>query len=138
MTDLTAQNNEPIQPNQPGLTVAAEIRAAYKEGMKSSHVRVREKLVSKLVAEEDSRRATAVSKVFDMVEATELEIRKTDKPKILGFDRDNKPVGVAVYDQEQLKKLKELNEKLAKYNNALKLALGQEVGDFSKVLELGA
>jgi hypothetical protein len=118
----------------PKPSLVVEIRKEFKQGLDGSNTVVRQQIVADLTKKEVQRRAEATQKVFDLCEAAQGEIRKI-KPTHSGYGLNGQPVGDPVYTQDQAKQHKELTEKIARFESALRKAL--EDNDFTKVFELG-
>jgi hypothetical protein len=118
----------------PKPSLVVEIRKEFKAKLESSGTTVRGMIVEDLATKEVRRRAEACQKVFDLIEASQGELRKI-RPTYAGYDLKGQPVGDPIYTQDQAKQHKELGEKVTRLEGALKKAL--EENDFTKVFELG-
>lgn len=133
MEDQSKINTE-MPAETPKVKQLFDIRERVKNGLTDSNSAVKEAIIQGFVDEEVSRRTKATSKVIEQIEALETEARKI-KPTYSGYTLEGKPVGEAMYTQEQAKSMKENGEKQQKLHNALERALVDK--DFSKVLEIG-
>lgn len=128
---------EPEKPAAPTaslpLSIVRDIREAVKTGLIRSNEAVRAKLVEGEVTSEINKRHSAALKVFEKIEALEMEIRKI-KPTFPGYTLSGEPIGEPFYTKEQADNTKKNSEQLARLNAALSKALTDN--DFSKVLEM--
>lgn len=127
---------EPVPKAEPQKDTHAiyEIRNQVKESLVTAGNEVKEIIINALHKEEVAKRAAAVQKVMEKIEAAEGELKKI-KPKHLGVTLDGKPAGEPVYQPEDAKKHKETSELLAKLHGALNKAIKEH--NFEKVFELG-
>ncbi len=111
---------------------AATVLSEVAERIKASTPTVRTKLVETLVEKEVVLRADLLGKALDARSAAVSELQKINKPDVVTYDADGKEVG-GTYTKDNLKKIKEGKEKLAKIEKAIELALS---GEWQKLKEL--
>ena len=126
--------NSTTEPVKEPASYIQDIRSAIKYGLVKANEHVRAAIVKSETEKELTRRVEATAKVITKIEELEVERRKI-KPTFQGKKLDGSNVGEEFYTDEQVKAVKENQEKLARLTKALEAALDKN--DFTKVLELG-
>lgn len=129
-----SENQDQGRPDgAPKETIMKSIRGLVAEGLLNANDTVRASIVSTMISEEIDIRTRATASLLKKLEEEEHALRKI-KPTFSGFNLKGEGVGEPVYTKDQLKQIKESQEKIDKLNRALEKALTDN--DFSKVMEM--
>ena len=105
-------------------TNAANLLARVAEKVSTSGDVVADMVADGLVSQELNNRAKTIRKIVDSVIGFKSELKKLNRADIEeAFDAAGRIVSPATFSKNRIKTLRELQEKIDKFNNAVKKAL---------------
>lgn len=113
------------------MTISVHAKVAEQIG--AINPKVEDKVVGVLVDRELTKRADALVMVLDALAKLESDAKKI-KPDMMMYDKDSGELAAEAFSKPKQEEKKKMNEKIAKYTNAITKALDK--GDYGDVYNL--
>lgn len=129
---MSVENTQPTPEAAPAVSASKSIGQKVADQIANAGPVILEKVINNLANLEIEKRATALLNAVNLAVATKRELQKI-KPDIVAYN-DKGEEASANWSKPKLEEKKKLEEKLAKIEKAVDLAVNKN--DFSKVSEL--